>query len=346
LTSLAQEILAGAGMTEAEVEPHLPKETPKPLQAPKPLTTTFEQRWPSTGIAESFFVQAMANGFEESAETVEEKDALVDGQENEEGWEGEEEIDGDLVMEEGADEGWDLDAGVEVENDQDGFALPNDPDDLSVGSIETAMELLHKQTGIIDFKPLKPHFMAIQASSKIYLSANPLLPPLEVHLRRDPAETAPRKLVPVILVDLKTILSSTLQEAYRFVKGAKFEEALRLFHTILLSLAVVVARSKEEASQVKELISVCREYILGLSMEVERRKLAAEGGNDPTTRLLELAAYFTHCHLQDIHLQLALRSAMVVFYKAKNFASAGVFASRFLETNPANAAAASQVREE
>lgn len=363
LDALAQEILTSAGLTEAQISTHLPKEPSKPLQVPKPLTSTFEQRWPSTGIAESFFVQAMTNGFDESLEPVEEKEMVVDGK-DEEGWEAEEEIDGELAFEEGIEEGWDLDAGVEVDNDDQAFALPNDPDDLSVGiteselwtrnsplaadhiaagSMETAMDLLHKQIGVVDFSPLKPFFLAIQASSKVYLTANPLLPPLEVHLRRDPTETAPRKLLPVVITDLKVILGSTLQEAYRFVKAAKFEEALRLFHSILLSLSVVVARTREEASQVTELVSICREYILGLSMEVERRKLAAEGGGDSNGRLLELAAYFTHCHLQDIHLQLALRSAMVVFYKAKNFASAGHFASRFLETNPTNAAAASQV---
>lgn len=52
------------------------------------------------------------------------------------------------------------------------------------------------------------------------------------------------------------------------------------------------------------------------------------------TRLLELAAYFASCKLQPPHQQLALRSAINVFSKANNHASAAKFARRLIDLNP------------
>jgi coatomer protein complex subunit alpha (xenin) len=52
-------------------------------------------------------------------------------------------------------------------------------------------------------------------------------------------------------------------------------------------------------------------------------------------RQLELAAYFTHCRLQSVHLVLALRLAMTTFSKAKSYVTAATFAKRLLELNPA-----------
>lgn len=46
-----------------------------------------------------------------------------------------------------------------------------------------------------------------------------------------------------------------------------------------------------------------------MTMEIERRRLQAEEPEN-VQRGLELAAYFAHCDLQPVHLQLALRSAV------------------------------------
>ena len=94
--------------------------------------------------------------------------------------------------------------------------------------------------------------------------------------------------------------------------------------------------------QVKEIITTCREYIIGLTMETERRRLVAEDP-DNVTRNLELAAYFTHCKLANTHIQLALRSAMGVFSKAGNHATAAVFARRLVDSNPSDTKVITQV---
>jgi coatomer protein complex subunit alpha (xenin) len=87
------------------------------------------------------------------------------------------------------------------------------------------------------------------------------------------------------------------------------------------------------ALQWRETVTAAREYLLGVTIELERRRVAAE---DPSnvTRNLELAAYFTHCQLQPPHLQIALRSAISIFGKANNHAHAARFAKRLVELKP------------
>lgn len=80
-------------------------------------------------------------------------------------------------------------------------------------------------------------------------------------------------------------------------------------------------------------MTAAREYLLGVSIELERRRVA-EAEPDNVRRNLELAAYFTQCELQPPHMQIALRSAIGVYAKANNQAHAARFAKRLLELKP------------
>jgi len=83
----------------------------------------------------------------------------------------------------------------------------------------------------------------------------------------------------------------------------------------------------------RDAVTAAREYLLGVSIELERRRVA-EAEPDNVKRNLELAAYFTHCQLQPPHLQIALRSAIGAFAKANNQAHAARFAKRLLDLKP------------
>merc|ERR1712085_77688 len=76
----------------------------------------------------------------------------------------------------------------------------------------------------------------------------------------------------------------------------------------------------------KEMLEICREYITAIRI----KGAMAEAGRDPV-RSTELAALFTHCNLQPVHLLLAPRSAMGTAFKHKNFIAAASFARRLLE---------------
>ncbi len=68
-------------------------------------------------------------------------------------------------------------------------------------------------------------------------------------------------------------------------------------------------------------------------MELFRKDLAKDKLDDQR-RSCELAAYFTHCSLDAVHLILTLRTAMNLTFKLKNYKSASSFARRLLELGP------------
>lgn len=76
-----------------------------------------------------------------------------------------------------------------------------------------------------------------------------------------------------------------------------------------------------------------KEYLLGISIELERRRLLQEEP-DNIRRHLELAVYFAHCKLQPQHLQIALRSAITPLTKANNHATAAKLARRLIDLQP------------
>jgi coatomer subunit alpha len=78
-------------------------------------------------------------------------------------------------------------------------------------------------------------------------------------------------------------------------------------------------------------VTAAREYLLGVSIALEQRRVAEEPEN--VTWHLELAAYFTQCTLQPPHMQIALRSAIGAFAKADN-AHAARFAKRLPVMKP------------
>ena len=50
--------------------------------------------------------------------------------------------------------------------------------------------------------------------------------------------------------------------------------------------------------------------------------------DEDSAHAMELAAFFTHCNLQPVHLALSLRSAMTVFFKFGNKATCATFCRR------------------
>lgn len=163
-------------------------------------------------------------------------------------------------------------------------------------------------------------------------------------------------------------LAESLQSGYQLTTKGKFSEALQRLQEILMNVPLLVLESKAaltEAQQVRggvflfssvlpsflmsssslhlkphvaalphcsQLVEICREYILGLSMEMKRRDLAKDASQ--ATRAAELAAYFTHCDLQPVHLMLTLNTAQTAFFKLKNYKTCSSFARRLLDLGP------------
>jgi coatomer protein complex subunit alpha (xenin) len=226
-----------------------------------------------------------------------------------------------------------LDPGV-AESD---YWIRNSPiaaDHAAAGSFISAMNILTRQGGIVDFTPLKPLFLESYLAAKAYLPAMASLPSIQIPLRRNVDETARGKVLPAQPRNIRSLGAQDLQEAYRAVNANKLEDAEKLFRIILYKLVMTVGNDETQGQEIIDMMQLCREYLLGIAIELHRRRVVIEEP-DNVARQLELAALFTHAQMQVPHQQLALRAAMNAAQKAGNTKMAGGFARRLLDLNPA-----------
>ena len=201
----------------------------------------------------------------------------------------------------------------------------------SAGSFDTAMRMLNRQLGVIDFEPLKSYFLdlatASHASFPTYGGFGRLSVPIESDWEAEKSGSTGGS-TPLGIYKLES-LESQLKHAYKLVTGGKFADALQVFTKLLLMSPFVIVQTHKEEDDVKELITIVSEYMNALLVEMKRRE---EAGNP--NRQAELAAYFTHFKLQPIHQSLSLRQAMSTMFKLKNFNTAATICHRLLELNP------------
>ncbi|CAK0784913.1 hypothetical protein CVIRNUC_008118 [Coccomyxa viridis] len=207
----------------------------------------------------------------------------------------------------------------------------------AAGAFDSAMRLLNRQLGIGNFEPLKPFFLEVYSGALAVvptLPGTPIVPvPLEHAGSADERKSASSPALPYTL----STLEERLKGMYRSVTDGKFSEALRQVNALLAIIPLTVVATRHEVDELKELISIAREYSIGLRCEIERKDPEKDLISKDPKRAAELAAYFTHAKLQGSHEVLSLRSAMTQFYKLENYATAGIFARRLLEKSQAPA---------
>ncbi|VAI11353.1 unnamed protein product [Triticum turgidum subsp. durum] len=210
----------------------------------------------------------------------------------------------------------------------------------AAGNFDTAMRLLSRQLGIKNFAPLKALFLDAHMGSHTFLRAFASAPVIPIAVEKGWSESAsPNVRGPPALVFSFAQMDDKLKAAYKATTEGKFPEALRQFLNILYTIPLLVVDSRREVDEVKELIEIVREYVLGLRMEVKRKELKSDA-----TRQQELAAYFTNCKLQKVHMRLVLTSAMGLCFKGGNYATAANFARMLLDNGP-NEAQAKKARQ-
>jgi coatomer subunit alpha len=353
LTEECEAILEATGLTEDQIT--MPP-IGSPLSPPKAIVSTHKANWPTKATSQSFFEKALLGqveglsledtaaptsngfGFEDGAEddiVAKQNGKLAAAEDDEDaaGWD----MGDDIVPEVESDF-------VNVETSETGIGSSeaelwarNSPlaaDHVAGGSFETAMQLLNRQVGAVNFTPLKPRFMSIYQASKTYLPASIGLPPLTNYVRRTVEETDPQKVLPLIPQDIESIAAEDLQKGYDAVRSNKLDDAAAIFKKMLHCLLVNAVSTASEVNEAKKLITSAMEYSVAMSIELSRRKLGSneEVAKSPEKlkRSLELSAYFTIPKLEVPHRQLALMSAMKLAYTNKNLSSALSFANRIL----------------
>ncbi|KAK0610517.1 coatomer WD associated region-domain-containing protein [Bombardia bombarda] len=354
-----QSILEATGLTEEQL--NLPQ-LGEPLTPPKPVVPTFQANWPTKATSQSIFEKALlgqveglsledepsttTNGFglDEAGEDdgAKRTGALADADDDEDaaGWD----LGDDIIPE--VEEGFvnvesvDASGGGISEADLWARNSPLAVDHVAGGSFETAMQLLNRQVGAVNFTPLKPRFLEVYQASKTYLAASVGLPPLVNYVRRTVEESDLRKVLPIIPRDLEYLAANDLQRGYDSMKTNKLEEGLKIFKDILHSVLVNAVGSESEAAEAKKLITSASEYSVAMAIELGRRQLGKQEDINKNPQLLkrslELSGYFTIPKIEVPHRQLALHSAMTLAHRTKNYNSALGFANRILANGGAS----------
>lgn len=347
-------ILEATGLTEDQIT--LPT-LGKPLTPVQPVVPTFKSNWPTKAGSQSFFEKALLGQVEglsledntatnllDDAMDVDEsskRNGLIeDEEEDATGWDmGDDdvpEVESDFVNVESSE------AGGAGSSEADLWARnsPLAADHIAGGSFETAMLLLNRQVGAVNFAPLKPRFLEIFQASRSFLPASTGLPPLVNYIRRTLDETDPRQVLPLIPRDLEHLASNDLQKGYDSMKANRLEDGIGYFKGILHAILVNAVSNEDEVSEAKKLITSASEYVVAMSIELARRQLGGPDAlaKDPEKlrRSLELGAYFTIPKIEVPHRQLALLNAMQFAVKNKNYNSALSFANRIIANGGAS----------
>ncbi len=82
------------------------------------------------------------------------------------------------------------------------------------------------------------------------------------------------------------------QAAYQTTTTGKFQAAVDQFRSVLLSIPLLVVDTKAQITETQQLLSICREYILGLSMEIIRKEKPKVSKN---YLYINVHVYIVHC---------------------------------------------------
>lgn len=151
-------------------------------------------------------------------------------------------------------------------------------DNILAGSFENAMRLLHDQVGIVDFTEYKNLFMQTYARSRTVFTGLPTLQPIYAFPCRNQSQNI-KNVLPAVGLKLNDLIQR-LQKCYDLTTNGKFPDAIEGFRSILLSVPLLVVDNKQEIAEAQQLIEVCREYIVGLQMELHRKELPKESVED------------------------------------------------------------------
>ena len=356
LDDVAQSILEESGIEESQVQ--LPKHGGEALAPPEPVETATRENWPVRQLGESNLEQLLTRADGDSSYPSKSGDDFF----------GAEGADGAVAAarksdDEEDDGGWDM-ADAPEDEDEDAFGDAQEFDaegdaplasardeierwcqsglasnHIAAGSYESAMQLLNRQIGVVNFEPLKPIFTEITVRSSTFVPANINLPSIEVSVRAnvlggdDASESTSSR--PAIADDVTELEENMLNDAFKLFRTNKLTEALQKVQLTIHHAIFLVVPSRDDVAKVDELIETCQRYALALTIELARREQfgapGAELSEEDQRRNLDMAALFATSKMQDVHRTLALQNAMNVATRAKNTITAGEFAQRLLD---------------
>jgi len=193
----------------------------------------------------------------------------------------------------------------------------------AAGQFDMSLHSLNRQIGAVRFDGLESKLIDVYNMCHAKLPMMNGLPSLTIPLMRTDGDGNPQTL-PRLCYTMRSCVEK-LQEAYKLVSSGKFPEALKSFRAVLATIPVLEITTQDQESKLRDLKTICREYITGLRLDAACRQ--AKSPADQSA----LAAYFSRCHMQPMHKVRALLKAVKFAYKLKNFKATSAFCRRILE---------------
>ena len=215
-----------------------------------------------------------------------------------------------------------------IPQSQEWIKSPLAADHVAAKFYRTAMRLLNRQVGIVDFDSLKSAFLLVSQSTHMTLSGIPGTTSVPCAVVRNLSDTSTP--LPRVAITLRHLVDDYKLAKRMFGKN-ELQTSLLMFRSVFARTPLLVVDSTSDEKLVRELMGSCKAYIMGIRIETARRAARVEGN---IGRALELSCYLTHVELDNTHkAQMGLKPAMLSAFKARNFITAEGFARRLLEMN-------------
>ncbi|XP_026686772.1 coatomer subunit alpha-like [Diaphorina citri] len=134
-------------------------------------------------------------------------------------------------------------------------------DHILAGSFETAFKLLHDQIGVKNFLPYRQMFLNSYLQSRTAYSTLPLLAPVMAFpTRKGPG--IKENSHPATNIKLEQLIAK-IQQCYQLTTSGKFVDAIEKLRNVLISIPLLVVTTKKEIEEAKQIINICKEYIVG-----------------------------------------------------------------------------------
>lgn len=197
---------------------------------------------------------------------------------------------------------------------------------VALGNFKLAFNYLRSQIGITEnYEALKPIIKDIYLSSYAQFKIVPYLAPIDFNLRHQNSK-AIGKLLPqngCTMLKLKNLLN----KGYDCISNFEMAEAMKIFRDILKYVIFFVATNEEEEKEVKNIISICAEYIYLTKISL----LSDEVKDKDKVKYCELICLMSICKLElDEHKFLIYKKAKYCCKNIKNFITALFFIKKCL----------------
>ncbi len=125
-------------------------------------------------------------------------------------------------------------------------------DHVAAGSYETAMQLLNRQIGIVNFSPLKAAFSAAFQGARVSTPTLPSAPAISVFLTRNDRDAPPPKerTLPAVVASLAALQERT-RSLFRAFQEGKFGECRDILDALFALIPLVVVFTKQEVAEVR-----------------------------------------------------------------------------------------------